>query len=119
MQSPLVTSLIITVIGMGLVFSAIMLLWGLMEVLVKVTADKTLAAPTAQPEAMPALVDDNSENKARAAATAVAIALAMRQVAPQRPENAAGISPWQAVGRAGQLSQRSTSFNRKPRGTVR
>jgi len=123
MQSPLVISLIITVIGMGLVFFAILLLWGLMEALVKVTADqKTAAAPeepveTVSSAPLPAAGD--REGKARAAAAAVAVALAMRRSAPHKPEDGGGISPWQAVLRAGQLSQRSSSFNRKPRGTER
>lgn len=121
MQSPLGISLIITVIGMGLVFSAILLLWGVMEALVKITADKPTAAPAAPPEPAPALASaaGDRENKARAAAAAVAITLAMRQAAPHKPEDGAAISPWQAVLRSGQLSQRSANFNRKPRGTVR
>jgi Na+-transporting methylmalonyl-CoA/oxaloacetate decarboxylase gamma subunit len=122
MQSPLTISLIITVIGMGLVFFAILLLWGLIEALVKVTADKEAAVPEVQPaeaRATQVPVDVERSYKAEAAAAAVAIALSMRQSSQQKPEAGGDISPWQSVLRAGQLSQRSSSFNRKPRGTVR
>jgi Na+-transporting methylmalonyl-CoA/oxaloacetate decarboxylase gamma subunit len=122
MQSQLTVSLIITAIGMGLVFVAILLLWGLMEALVKATADKTAAAPEVEPvEVRAAPVPASAERglKAQAAAAAVTIALSMRRSGSQKREDNGGISPWQAVLRAGQLSQRTTSFNRKPRGTER
>jgi Na+-transporting methylmalonyl-CoA/oxaloacetate decarboxylase gamma subunit len=122
MDSPLIISLVITGIGMGLVFVAILLLWGLMEGLVKVTADKTAEIPEVQPTEVRATqipADVERAYQAEAAAAAVAIALAMQQSAPKNPASAGGISPWQSVLRAGQLSQRSTSFNRKPRGTER
>jgi Na+-transporting methylmalonyl-CoA/oxaloacetate decarboxylase gamma subunit len=122
MQSPLAISLIITAIGMGLVFVAILILWGLMEGLVKVTADKTARVPDVQPTETRATqipADVEQDYKAEAAAAAVAIALSMRQSAPQKPGDSSGISPWQAVLRAGQLSQRTNSFNRKQRRTER
>jgi sodium pump decarboxylase gamma subunit len=122
MQSPLTISLIITVIGMGLVFVAILLLWGLMEGLVKVTADKTAVVPNVQPTEVRSTqipADVELAYKAEAAAAAVAIALSMQQTASHKPKTGNGISPWQSVLRAGQLSQRTNSFNRKSRGTMR
>jgi sodium pump decarboxylase gamma subunit len=122
MQSPLTISLIITVIGMGLVFVAILLLWGLMEGLVKITADKTAVVPDVQPSEVRSTqipADVEQAYKAEAAAAAVAIALSLRQTASHQNDEGSSISPWQSVLRAGQLSQRTTSFNRKPRGTVR
>ena len=122
MKSSLTISLIITAIGMGLVFVAILLLWGLMEGLVKVTADRTARVPDVVPTEVRAAqipADVEQAYKAEAAAAAVAIALSMRQSAPQKPGDSSGISPWQAVLRAGQLSQRTNSFNRKQRRTER
>jgi Na+-transporting methylmalonyl-CoA/oxaloacetate decarboxylase gamma subunit len=78
MQSPLTISLLITAIGMGLVFVAILLLWGLMEGLVKVTTDKTATVPDVEPtEARATQIPADAERafKAQAAAAAVAIAL--------------------------------------------
>ena len=62
----------ITVIGMGLVFAAIMVLWGLMAVLVRIAPERTKEDSTIK--SPPA--DDQTEGKRRAAAIAVAVALA-------------------------------------------
>lgn len=129
-MSPLVTSLWITLIGMSLVFIAILLLWGLMEALMRFTA--RFAAAEAEeggeesheesagstPEIMPAAASDQ---KKRAAVVAVALALALRHPAartalPAITRNAG--SAWQAVNRAGQLNN-PPHIARKSRGNVR
>jgi Na+-transporting methylmalonyl-CoA/oxaloacetate decarboxylase gamma subunit len=76
------TSLWITLIGMGLVFVAIFLLWGLMALLVRITRDKP------QTETNPGEIIDSSSNtihtlKAKAAAVAVAAALAAATASSQ------------------------------------
>lgn len=122
-------ALLITVIGMGLVFVAMLALWGLMELSVRLTAryaekeGEEGGAEEGEQEAEllqeePAVADAVLENKRRAAAAAVAYALAqtetpegpqsMEIVAPRRPAYA-----WQAVLRASQLSQQSNLYNRK------
>ena len=57
-MTPLVTSLWITLIGMGLVFIAILLLWGLMEALMRFTArfaaDEAFRRPAARAVLPPA-----------------------------------------------------------------
>ncbi len=102
----------ITLIGMGLVFLAIVLLWGLMALLVRVTAER----PDAQPEtarleeaaAEPTTVP--SDHRRRAAVTAVAVALALeKQHGSARKPVLGGAdlgSNWQTVHRAAELNQR-------------
>jgi sodium pump decarboxylase gamma subunit len=123
-MSPLVASLWITLIGMGLVFVAILLLWGLMEALMSLTArfaskeaeeEAAEAEEAEQTEALPA---PTSDQKKRAAAAAVAIVMALRRPATRPNLPAASGSGWQAVTRASQLNQ-PTHITRKSRGSVR
>lgn len=102
----------ITLIGMGLVFVAILLLWGLMALLVRLTqvkdsqlqaAEEPQAGLLAEP-GQPEETAPDLERRRRAAAAAVAVALALEGTVspaqPSRPEGA--LSPWQAAHRAGQ-----------------
>ncbi len=122
-MSPLVASLWITLIGMGLVFVAILLLWGLMEALMRLTArfaskeaeEEAAGEEAEQPEALPA---PTSDQKKRAAAAAVAIAMSLRRPATRPNLPAPSGSGWQAVTRASQLNQ-PTHITRKSRGSVR
>jgi Na+-transporting methylmalonyl-CoA/oxaloacetate decarboxylase gamma subunit len=135
-MSDLVASLWITLIGMGLVFIGILLLWGLMEAVVRITAryapdksseeeadadSETEAAPAGGPEGLPAPA---ASQKRRAAAVAVAIALALRKPAArlslplERIHAGASSSAWQSVTRASQLNH-PTQIARKSRGSVR
>ena len=104
MPPNLYIALQITAIGMGLVFGALVLFWGLMAAIVRLTADPAPApAPAPAVPAEPAL-------RAQAAALAVAVALAEAETtsAPPPPfvPPPAGVSVWQAVMRANQLNQR-------------
>ena len=105
----------ITAIGMGLVFAAILLLWGLMALLVRVTEPRPSAAVPAVVEAIPAALTeaetDAELRRKRAAAAAVAVALALRAAPPRAAQRtpeaaAAGVATWQAVQRAQELSRR-------------
>ncbi len=100
MASPLTLALYITLIGMGLVFSAILLLWGMMVLLVRLTQEKT---------APPVSGETPDDAKLRAAAAAVSIALARQQNSqahefPLPPT--AIVSPWQSVLRSNILHKR-------------
>lgn len=119
-MSNFVAGLIITGIGMGLVFVMIILLWGLMYLMVRGAAwleatrakkdEEEAGEPVAETIAAP------DGRKARAAAAAVAVALA-RQRAQVRPQQSAvSVSPWQAAGRAAVLGDRASLFTRKNRG---
>jgi sodium pump decarboxylase gamma subunit len=134
-MSTFVSTLWITLIGMGLVFVALLLLWLLMDTTVRSTAwynvrhpeevegeEEAEETPGAEelPAALPAGV------KQQAAAAAVAVALALQDEAPEIA-GAASLplgyasqpSAWQTVMRSAQLTQRSSHFVRKSRGNVR
>jgi Na+-transporting methylmalonyl-CoA/oxaloacetate decarboxylase gamma subunit len=99
MNQPLLLSLQITLLGMGLVFGALILVWGVMAVLVRFTSQTETR------------MDEETELdlKRRAASAAVAAALA-EQSAKTRNEfplpSTALVSPWQAVMRTNMLNKR-------------
>jgi sodium pump decarboxylase gamma subunit len=128
-MSPISQALIITVIGMGLVFIAIIALWGLMELMVRVTAryarkeeaeESEGAGEEAEPaaESVTEAVDGLADLKRKVAAAAVALALAQEAEQPVYSQVASYTSgsAWQAVSRGGQLNQRASLYSRKSRG---
>ena len=104
MEHNLSVALQITVIGMSLVFLAIILLWGLMALLVRVGKFRS--------DVLGALNREEMERKSRAAAAAVALGLAMEaesfepQEFPLPPT--ALVSAWQAVMRTSMLGKRGS-----------
>jgi Na+-transporting methylmalonyl-CoA/oxaloacetate decarboxylase gamma subunit len=121
MISPLVATLWITLIGMALIFFAILLLWGLMEALMRLSVrfpgdeKPEFSGEEEEEHEIEASPVPNValDRRKRAAAAAVAIALALpsgvRRTAAA-PLTAG--STWQAVNRARQLTQ-STHITRK------
>ncbi len=132
-------ALIITAIGMGLVFVAILLLWGLMELIVRLTADKKPAEKSAAVE-IP--LNDEApispvDRRRQAAAAAVSAALASAVVKPDAVKAAAvavaaalalqsgeksadvvsepmnRVSPWQSMMRARQIASNYQVYKRK------
>ena len=133
----LLQALQIALIGMSLVFIGLLLLWGLMEITVQLTAwynrrhpeeekEGEGEAPAVAAEA-PAAVEPPvpSALKQKAAAAAVALALALEESAAVEMavshSNGYSVQPsaWQAVMRSAQLNQRSNQFTRRPRGSAR
>ncbi len=132
-------TLIITAIGMGLVFVAIMLLWGLMELIVRVTADKkpvekSTAVEIPLDEAAPAGPVDRRRQAAavavsaalasavakpgaaKAAAVAVATALALKndgKTSDSVSEPINRVSAWQSMMRARQIVSNYQVYKRK------
>jgi len=106
MTANLGTALQITLVGMGLVFGAILLLWILMACLVRLTVVRR--APTAAEQTTPEPAEGSEQLPARAAAAAVAAALAAQE--PPRANfplpPTALVSAWQAVRRSAQLNRR-------------
>lgn len=98
----------ITLIGMGLVFFAILLLWGLMALLVRLTTERKKTEEVSDTSEQIPDPDDARKRKYRAAAAAVTFAMVMRLA--EEPEQ--GVQPtelvtaWQAINRASQISQR-------------
>jgi len=102
-MSNLGISLWITLIGILLIFAAILILWGVMELLVKLTASKKKAVVT-EPQEEPVQLEAPattalSDNKRKAAVAAVAAALAMQRTGASlsaAPESAE-LSAWQVA----------------------
>ncbi len=114
----MIDALWITLIGMGLVFAAILLLWGLMALLVRVAAEPAEAqeeVELTEEAERSAVVPGEMARKRRAAAAAVAVTLALRRY--RRTDGAAqpagSVSAWQAVHRAGQIGQGATISRKK------
>lgn len=122
-MTPIGSSLWITLIGMGLVFIAILLLWGLMEAVVRLTnrfpgkaEEEEGEAEVEAAEAAP-VTEAPAGLKARAAAAAVAYALAKRSRPSFQPAaSSPSGSAWQAVTRSFQLNSRGQMTARKTRG---
>ena len=99
------TALIVTALGMGLVFAMIITLWGLMALLVRLVSSpepKEIAAVAAE-------TISESARKRRAAAAAVVAALLRESITephefPLPPT--ALVSAWQAVMRSEMLKKR-------------
>lgn len=104
MPNVLTLSLLITLLGMGIVFGTIVILWGLMAALTKVLADKTSAS-----DSLRAAFTMEKEHKAQAAALAVAVALAEQEHSAARPlsiPQTALVSAWQLGMRTRQMYQK-------------
>jgi len=144
-MSDIVAALWITLIGMGLVFVAILFLWGMMALMGRIPdgAEEEEPAPEAEEEAAaPALAEapaeaEEADRRRKAAAAGVAVALAKAQAVPPlavavaaaavaaaRERAAASaaegldgrVSPWQTAMRSSRFSQRNHVYNRKTRG---
>jgi Na+-transporting methylmalonyl-CoA/oxaloacetate decarboxylase gamma subunit len=133
MNPTIVGALWITLIGMGLVFLSLLLLWGLMALIVSLTAKQAEAesagedegeAEESQPEEVPSAQPETAILHQKAAATAVAVALSMQKKGklqatashPMLQSEGEAVSAWQPVLRANQLTQKSRMFTRKQRG---
>ena len=102
MAETLIQALMITAIGMGITFGAILLLWWLMAALTTIS-DKGEAGP---PESDSAI---EKERKAQAAAAAVALALAEQETSSVRPlplPPTAIVSAWQLGTRSRQMYEK-------------
>jgi Na+-transporting methylmalonyl-CoA/oxaloacetate decarboxylase gamma subunit len=111
--SPLSQAIFITVTGMGLVFVLLGLLWGLMALIVRMTAERPAPA-SASPATIPPDREQETDRRRRAAAAAVAVALALQQPGDESVPQSMPISPWQATLRGNALSRRSASYSRRP-----
>ncbi len=110
MSEPVTVALQIALIGMALVFMSILLLWGVIALLVRVTA----VPDPAEAEMPPTVTTDQAnerDRQRRAAATAVALALALEtetkpHVLPLPPTPI--VSAWHAVMRSSILDKRGS-----------
>jgi sodium pump decarboxylase gamma subunit len=117
-MSTIQQGLLISAIGMGLVFVVIIFLWGLMALMMRLTSTKS--EPEAGGASDPLLKTEVSvvpelqtaENQRRAAAAAVAVLMAMashrrRSAQNSQAESAPGMNPWQSYHRERQLENRN------------
>lgn len=103
-MSDITLALQITAVGMGLVFAAILLLWWMMTLLTKFTADKDSASDSSKPASVP-----ETEILAQAAAVGVALAMAEQQLSsahPLKDPPTAIVSAWQLGMRTRQMSEK-------------
>lgn len=116
MTSNLLLSFEITALGMGLVFGAIMLLWGMMVVLTALTADKETELEDAS-SPLSASASDSTEadsppqadSRLQVALLAVAMALAEQgqtSAHPLEQPPTALVSAWQLGMRTRQMSEK-------------
>lgn len=124
-MSPISQGLYITGIGMGLIFLAILFLWGLIYLLVKFTQEKPTENKPAAETVNKAKEDDSaktgeSQLLKKVALIAVAIATSSQKHSMViNPQDSAYISPWQSTKRTHILGQSSALLNKKSRGTKR
>ena len=112
MTENLAKALQITLIGMGLVFVGILLLWFLMVFMVRIAAPKKYVGRNLEDSEKADSADDVLKRKAVAAAVVTAIAL--QNAIPSTSSHAAreALTPWQSALRSRQL-QLGNQFNRK------
>lgn len=107
MTSDLILSVQITLLGMGLVFGAIILLWGAMSVLTTLAADKQ--PPEEEPDgasrAPAAAPPPQADAKLQAALIAAALALAEEKQTRTQPP-VVSVSAWQLQTRARQMTEK-------------
>jgi len=127
MSESLSQGLLMTAIGMGLVFLALIFLWGLINLIAslpikgrKEEEEKILAeGPEVETTTEPP-IDERQTLRARAAVAAVAAALAMQRSALRIAPPAEGaISAWQATRRSNQFALNAQITSRKTRSSVR
>lgn len=124
-MDPISQGLFITGIGMGLIFLAILFLWGLIFVLVKFTQEQPKENKDASETVMETKEDESakagdSQLLRKVALIAVAIATASQKHGMViNPQDSGYVSPWQSTKRTHILGQSSALLNKKSRGTKR
>lgn len=96
----------ISLIGAGLVIVGLMVLWFMMELLVRLTGIKKMPeskAPADLNDEDPVEIDNLHHQKAAAAATAVAIMLRSSSPVLSEQDSEQGLTPWQGTSRQRQM----------------
>ncbi len=104
MNSEMLTAVLITLVGMGLVFATLLLLWGLIVLLVRFFTPKAVKSAPAD--------ETNLDELHQAAAVAVALALAeeSEQTWHEFPlPPTALVTPWQAAMRTRMMNKRGSA----------
>jgi len=123
--NPITQGLLITAIGMGLVFLAILFLWALMYLLVRITNDKPTKILSVNVEKNieeETVIESDAKHQRlhHVASVAVAIAMSLQKQFPIiKPQESGTISAWQSSRRSQVLNQSAALLNRKSRGTTK
>jgi Na+-transporting methylmalonyl-CoA/oxaloacetate decarboxylase gamma subunit len=111
-------ALLITMIGVTLIFVVLLVMWGFMALLVRLAAPRPEPAKAQATTAISANDDAAVVTRRKAAVVAVAVALAIEAERARSAlllQSAPGpISPWQATLRGNALSRRAGAFRRNP-----
>lgn len=116
-MSEIQQGLLITAIGMGLVFAVIIFLWGMMALMLRVTSrdkapmDQVVPHIETDEVLVPEMQRAEGQRRAAAAAATVGMAIAAdksRDHLSLERDELGGISPWQTVHRTRQLEQHKT-----------
>lgn len=110
----------ISALGMSLVFAALILLWGMMNLLTAFTADQETLSPETPNASTPIERDAAIEDLLRAQAVAVAVAMALAEqptssAHPLAFQSTANVSAWQLGMRSRQMYQKGSSRRRGAR----
>ena len=111
----LTQSLWITLLSMGIVFAALLLLAGLMSAMTRVFRDREDALTALAPAPSPS-VGGEQDGKMRAAAIAVAVALAEQEQSTARPitpPQPTIIGAWQLGMRTRQMTQKGETSRKR------
>jgi sodium pump decarboxylase gamma subunit len=104
--------LLITVVGMGIVFAMILILWGIMVLLVKLTnrtekEDATEESAVFLPEPIAETIPDEAPALAAAIAVAYALSAKPKTVFASDTQSIQTGSTWLAAGRAQQIARQT------------
>jgi len=104
--------LLITVVGMGIVFAMILILWGIMVLLVKLTnrtekEESVEVSPISLPEPLPETVQSDAPALAAAIAVAYALSAKPKTVFASDTQSIQTGSTWLAAGRAQQIARQT------------
>jgi Na+-transporting methylmalonyl-CoA/oxaloacetate decarboxylase gamma subunit len=108
MSANILLALQITLVGMGIVFAAIIVLWLTMALLTKLTADKETASSPPKSDSA-----QETSTLAQAAAIGVAMAMAEQQLSSAHPLKEPPtmiVSAWQLGMRTRQMTQKSANI---------
>ncbi len=108
-MSQIQQGVLITLIGMGLVFAVIIFLWGVMALLVRVTTNNKpeMIKAVAEREIVAEIATVEMQRQAVAAAVAMARAISDDHIRHPVLADTGDLSPWQSAHRARQLNPKN------------
>ena len=106
---------LISILGMGLVFLGLILLWGMMALLVRLTSSDSLSVSSAIEQDLIITEPGGNNEKNMAAAIAVTTAMALQSKLSRQVQVREDwvMTPWQVAHRNYSLSQKQSLSHRK------